>query len=787
VAVDIAATALKVGETSSVTFTFSEAPQGFELGDIASAQGSFSGLTATGNPLVWTATFTPTANIENTATVTVTAGSYTDVAGNLGTAGSDTTLVDTTIQITAKISVDQSFVSEKGGELTYRVELVDQHGNTVTVPNGKSIEVKLDWFGVAANNTDTIGRPESVTITNGSETSFKVATFEDQIFESHEELRVSVSEVVGAATAIENGVNGTQGSSATSTIYDNDVAVNVPMPAPQNIGLTISTWVYTSGSSAINTQLNILKNSGSLGNGANANVLESAIKELDKYTPNGDLKIENGQRKHGYGGGNTGDQIVQDLISKNPNSTDPNAQQNVKEGTAVHAHGIIFLQAGQTYVVQAAGDDSLRVVLGDRSNGGQVVDLSWGADGTTSKTFTFTATESGLYTFDMYMHNQSGAGMYNVSVVNQTTPSETTPFFPNFDAAVNQVLGQNDQFSIGSLIGSENQGHYRVYGYNEGEQDSEIALTEIETNGLEAGAEIRLEGVPIGFTLSDGTGNTFIASAGNTIANIISWDTKSLILTPANGISGTYDLKVVIRETNNPEFDRVHTIHVRIDSIPTAPDAVDDNIITNILDSIITIDSAVLLANDDRGTAPQNLESVTINTEWAGTGLTAQSQQTKSFDGTGASNNKTNTNSNLTIARADFHKDETSSTAELEIKGYLRRSSGGTDYRDEDWITVTLKKGEKLTLDHNRLDSEIQMRWHIGKTEATNGTLIRDGESIIATQDGAYQIYLKNPGSGRVSDRYYDLTMKSTTATLILRMHKVPTPSQAQRAAIQQT
>ena len=67
--------------------------QGFS--DTSCALPVSGGLTATANPLVWTATFTPNTNIEDTATVTVTAGSYTDVAGNLGTAGSDTTLVDT--------------------------------------------------------------------------------------------------------------------------------------------------------------------------------------------------------------------------------------------------------------------------------------------------------------------------------------------------------------------------------------------------------------------------------------------------------------------------------------------------------------------------------------------------------------------------------------------------------------------------------------------------------------------------------------------------------------------
>ncbi|WP_158592083.1 retention module-containing protein [Pseudomonas cavernicola] len=110
VQVEITEAALKAGETSGVTFTFSEPPEGFALGDLSSAQGTFSNLTATGDPRVWTATFTPTADIENTATVAVSAGSYTDTAGNAGSAGSDTVAVDTsaTAAPTVTISTDSN-------------------------------------------------------------------------------------------------------------------------------------------------------------------------------------------------------------------------------------------------------------------------------------------------------------------------------------------------------------------------------------------------------------------------------------------------------------------------------------------------------------------------------------------------------------------------------------------------------------------------------------------------------------------------------------------------------
>ena len=48
----------------------------------------------TANPLVYTATFTATDGFDGTGTVSVTAGSYTDAAGNAGIGGSDTVAID---------------------------------------------------------------------------------------------------------------------------------------------------------------------------------------------------------------------------------------------------------------------------------------------------------------------------------------------------------------------------------------------------------------------------------------------------------------------------------------------------------------------------------------------------------------------------------------------------------------------------------------------------------------------------------------------------------------------
>jgi gliding motility-associated-like protein len=88
---------LTAGQTATITFTFSEAPNGFAPVDITVSGGVLSNLTVTGNPLVYTATFTPTANFQGNGNTTLTAGSYTDPAGNAGTGGALATISINTV------------------------------------------------------------------------------------------------------------------------------------------------------------------------------------------------------------------------------------------------------------------------------------------------------------------------------------------------------------------------------------------------------------------------------------------------------------------------------------------------------------------------------------------------------------------------------------------------------------------------------------------------------------------------------------------------------------------
>jgi hypothetical protein len=109
-AITSSTSALKAQQTARLTFTFTEAPIGFTADDISTTGGTITRLARTTNPKVYTATFTPTASSNGTASISVAAGSYTDAAGNAGGAGASFPLTNGT-----RIAVDLSAIAAGTG------------------------------------------------------------------------------------------------------------------------------------------------------------------------------------------------------------------------------------------------------------------------------------------------------------------------------------------------------------------------------------------------------------------------------------------------------------------------------------------------------------------------------------------------------------------------------------------------------------------------------------------------------------------------------------------------
>ncbi|WEO77970.1 Ig-like domain-containing protein [Cryobacterium sp. SO2] len=105
----LADTSFTVGETSTVTITFSEAVTGFDNADLTAGNGTLSEVSSTDGGLTWTATFTPTDDVTaGVNTVLLLRTGVTDLAGNTGAgkAGSANYMVDTQ-RPTASVVVDE--------------------------------------------------------------------------------------------------------------------------------------------------------------------------------------------------------------------------------------------------------------------------------------------------------------------------------------------------------------------------------------------------------------------------------------------------------------------------------------------------------------------------------------------------------------------------------------------------------------------------------------------------------------------------------------------------------
>jgi hypothetical protein len=100
---------LLVGQSATITFTFSRNPGSSfvwdgSTGDVLVSGGTLSALSGTG--LTRTATFTPTAGSSGTASITVAAGTYTDLFGNSGGAGTTPALTYDTLAPTVSSVVN---------------------------------------------------------------------------------------------------------------------------------------------------------------------------------------------------------------------------------------------------------------------------------------------------------------------------------------------------------------------------------------------------------------------------------------------------------------------------------------------------------------------------------------------------------------------------------------------------------------------------------------------------------------------------------------------------------
>ncbi|WP_448108960.1 retention module-containing protein [Pseudomonas azerbaijanoccidentalis] len=250
-------------------------------------------------------------------------------------------------------------------------------------------------------------------------------------------------------------------------------------------------------------------------------------------------------------------------------------------------------------------------------------------------------------------------------------------------------------------------------------------------------------------TLSIATDNkgTLVVNLDTGEYNYVSQKTTSVVLTENIGFT-----------VSDNDGDLANSTLV-IKVIPNAPPvATDDHIITNVLSNSVTVPGELLLANDtDADGDPLKASPTTFNTGWVAKGADFIGTGAIDFSGSGVKPS----NQSLSNVRGSFAATTATMTALLVISGYLGPVTAANT-NDEDRITVNLKQGETLNLDHNLAAGHITLEYSI------NGGAwipLADGQTITANADGVYQIHVTNianvgGGSGAGNAEGYQLTMK---------------------------
>ena len=146
---------IKSGETATITFTFSEAVTGFSQEDVTTTNGTLSNFAGSGT--TYTAIFTPTANVEGTATINIAANKFSDATGNPNTATSLSITVDTLAPNTPAVT----------GTASNTISGTAEAGSTLV-----------------ATNTNNV--PESVSVDNTGKWRLKVASIDSYVFRARD-------------------------------------------------------------------------------------------------------------------------------------------------------------------------------------------------------------------------------------------------------------------------------------------------------------------------------------------------------------------------------------------------------------------------------------------------------------------------------------------------------------------------------------------------------------------------------------------------------------------------
>ncbi|MGV6957283.1 beta strand repeat-containing protein [Pseudomonas chlororaphis] len=172
----LADTALKAGETTTVTITFSEAISGFTNSDLTVANGTLGALSSSDGGVTWTATFTPAINISDSSNqITLNNAGVIDAVGNTGSGTTDSAnYVIDTVRPTATVVVANPMLAAGDTSLvtiTFSKVVSGFDNSDLTVTNGtlsavSSSDGGITWTATFTPNTNVSDTSNLITLNN---------------------------------------------------------------------------------------------------------------------------------------------------------------------------------------------------------------------------------------------------------------------------------------------------------------------------------------------------------------------------------------------------------------------------------------------------------------------------------------------------------------------------------------------------------------------------------------------------------------------------------------------
>ncbi|QXI19361.1 retention module-containing protein [Pseudomonas hamedanensis] len=235
--------------------------------------------------------------------------------------------------------------------------------------------------------------------------------------------------------------------------------------------------------------------------------------------------------------------------------------------------------------------------------------------------------------------------------------------------------------------------------------------------------------------------NTVSIATNNSGTLVINLDTGEYSYTSQKTTAVVITENIGFTVSDNDGDLASSTLTVKV--IPNAPPvAMDDHVITNVLSGNIVVPGELLLANDtDPNGDPLNATPTSFNTGWVSKAADFTGSGAINFTGTNANNSANQTLANV---RNAFSANAATMTAVVVVSGYLGMVSN-SNANDEDRITVHLRQGETLNLDHNLGAGQISLEYSL------NGGAylpLTDGQTLTASANGIYQIHITNISNG---------------------------------------